>query len=168
MVCRYGMLQHIVLHKLDEAPHSGYRLCSEIEKETGKRPSYGSVYPLLERMTNAGELTVRKDGRRKIYTLTAKGKQAAQHASQERATLVDDMQVRVKKLMALVEMDPEPMLIMLERARKGQPPLGRITARMFAVRDIVFRMAADGRADRNAAEINRLLAQLGKRLKAMR
>ncbi len=162
------MLQHLVLHKLEEGPRTGYQLCSQIEQETGKRPSYGSIYPILERMTRAGELTVKQDGRRKLYTLTTKGRQTAGHASHERAALVDDLQVRVKKLMALVEMDPQPMLIMLDRARKGEPPLGRITAPMFGVRDLVFRMAADGRADRHAAEINRLLAQLAKRLEAMR
>jgi DNA-binding PadR family transcriptional regulator len=162
------MLQHVVLHKLSESPSSGYRLCSEIERETGKRPSYGSIYPILERMTKTGELTVRKDGRRKLYALTAKGKQTAKRSSAERAELVDDMRVRVKQLMALVEMDPQPMLIMLERAKKGEPPLGKVTAQMFRVRDLIFRMAADGKADRNAAEINKLLAQLTKRLEGMR
>lgn len=157
-----------MLHKLSDGPRSGYQLCSEIERDTGRRPSYGSIYPILERMTKAGELTVKQDGRRKLYTLTAAGKAVAKLAVSQRASLIDEEMARIKKLMALVEMDPQPMLVMLNRARKGEPPLGRITAPMFGVRDLVFRMAADGRADRHATEINRLLAQLTKRLEAMR
>jgi len=157
-----------MLQKLLLGPRTGYQLCSEMERDTGKRPSYGSVYPLLERMTSAGEVTIKQDGRRKVYTLTAKGRTGAQKAATQCTTFIDEESSRIKKLMTLMEMDPKPMLAMLERARKGEAPLGRVTASMFAFRDQMFAMAADGRADKHATKINKMLTTMTKQLERMR
>ncbi len=161
------MLSHLVLQKLLLGPRTGYQLCSEMERETGKRPSYGSVYPLLERMAAAGDVSIKEDGRRKVYSLTAKGKGGAQKAATQRAAFLDEESSRIKKLMTLMEMDPKPMLALLERARKGEAPLGRITGAMFTFRDQIFQMAADGRAEKNAAKINKMLVTMTKQLERM-
>lgn len=161
------MLSHMVLRLLAEAPASGYGLCKRIEESCGQRPSYGSIYPLLERLAKEGIVTVTKEGRRKVYALTAKGRRSAQEAVEQHGKIIQDEMVRIRRLMELMEMDPGPMLAMLERARRGEPPLGPVTAKMFAFRDLIFRMAQDGRVERHKQEINGMLTDMMKKLEKM-
>lgn len=71
---RRGGLRPLVLRILASSPSNGAEVMDEIEKFTWGwwRPSPGSVYPLLEEMTQEGLVRKREDGR---YELTEKGKQ---------------------------------------------------------------------------------------------
>jgi DNA-binding PadR family transcriptional regulator len=59
---------------MNREPKNGAEIIDEIEKMSfgGWRPSPGSVYPLLDEMTQEGLIQKREDGR---YELTEKGKQ---------------------------------------------------------------------------------------------
>lgn len=162
-----GMLDQLVMRKLAERPLSGYDLCAILELETGARPSYGSIYPLLERMAAAGLVTSRQEGRRKVYSLTPAGKRLLAARRRQCSALIDSELPRIKRLMSLMEIDPEPMLAIISRAKEGRPPLGAISHNMFLFRDTVFRMVQDGRAERHAKEINRMLLEMRRRLEAL-
>ena len=69
-----GNLKHIVLKALSHEDMSGYKLMKFLEETTGKKPSSGSIYPLLDDMKKEHLVSVKQDGRRKIYSLTKKGK----------------------------------------------------------------------------------------------
>ena len=77
---RSGNLQHIVLHKLSESPLSGYSLQKEIERASGHKPSFGSIYPILENLAKQKLVSVHQEGRKKIYTLTLAGKEQAKQS----------------------------------------------------------------------------------------
>jgi DNA-binding PadR family transcriptional regulator len=70
---RRGWLRPWILSMLDTGPKNGADIISEVEKASMGwwRPSPGSVYPLLEEMTQDGLLTRREDGK---YEITSKGK----------------------------------------------------------------------------------------------
>lgn len=53
----------------------GYRIMTEIEDATGKRPSTSQVYPLLNAMEQRGLVESRQTGSRgkKVYSLTGEG-----------------------------------------------------------------------------------------------
>ncbi|RMF06425.1 PadR family transcriptional regulator [Candidatus Woesearchaeota archaeon] len=69
-----GQLKLLILKILSESPMNGYALIKEIKFRTGFwNPSPGSIYPLLNAMHSDGFLTLKKEGRRKIYSLTLKG-----------------------------------------------------------------------------------------------
>ncbi len=71
---RRGWLRPWVLSIVNRGPKNGAEIIDEIEKMSfgGWRPSPGSVYPLLEEMTEEGLIQKKEDGR---YELTEKGKQ---------------------------------------------------------------------------------------------
>ena len=73
-----------VLALLSEEPMHGYQLMSEISERSGGawQPSPGSVYPLLQQLTDEGLVKPSEDGDRKIFTLTDTGRNAAEEAHQ--------------------------------------------------------------------------------------
>ncbi len=69
-----GFLRPWVLSVIGRSPKNGAEIIDEVEKMSfgGWRPSPGSVYPLLDEMTQEGLIQKRTDGR---YELTEKGKE---------------------------------------------------------------------------------------------
>ena len=70
---RRGWLRPWILSMLNAGPKNGAEIITEVEKASMGwwRPSPGSVYPLLEDMTQDGLVTRREDGK---YEITNKGK----------------------------------------------------------------------------------------------
>lgn len=157
-------LHSIMLHTLSEQSLSGYSLCKEIEQKTGQKPSFGSIYPILERFLKENLVTVKKDGRKKIYTITAKGKSQAKEFRNKRTALIDDMIQQSKTFAELTECDPEPMVAMLEKLKKGEDPLHPIAKEAVKLRDLLFTMSQDGRINKHQKEIKHILNNTIKRL----
>ena len=78
-----GDIRLAVLTLLDEQPMHGYQLMGEIgDRSNGAwTPSPGSIYPLLQQLTDEGLVTPSADGDRKVFTLTDAGRVAATEAS---------------------------------------------------------------------------------------
>lgn len=64
-------LKLCVLRQLRQQEQSGYDLLAHAI--TGKKPSAGSVYPLLKELQTVGYVTSHSKGRRKLYRITTKG-----------------------------------------------------------------------------------------------
>jgi len=48
-----GCLKSLILHLLEESPHHGYGIMSELESRYGiPSPSAGSIYPILSSLKN--------------------------------------------------------------------------------------------------------------------
>ncbi|MFO7882368.1 MAG: PadR family transcriptional regulator [Kosmotogaceae bacterium] len=62
------IIEHSELH--------GYKLMNLISDKTGFDVSPGSIYPILKELEEKGYLQMTKNGRRKIYRVTKKGKTA--------------------------------------------------------------------------------------------
>lgn len=60
--------------ELKDRDCSGYHLIKKIGELTGKKPSPGYIYPLLNDLLKKKLVTVKKQDRKKIYTLTKQGK----------------------------------------------------------------------------------------------
>jgi DNA-binding PadR family transcriptional regulator len=56
-----------ILNELREEPQHGYALASELGKQGP------TIYEHLQRLEEAGYIEGKKDGRRKIYSLTERG-----------------------------------------------------------------------------------------------
>jgi DNA-binding PadR family transcriptional regulator len=69
-----GYLKLIVLKELIESKKTGYELIGRLKKITGKKPSAGSVYPLLNDLFKNKFVSKKNEGAKKVYTITAKGK----------------------------------------------------------------------------------------------
>ena len=75
-----GILKLLIMKELEKSSASGYDLIKRISNIV-KKPSPGSIYPLLKELTNSGFLNVKIDGNRKLYSLSEKGKLVLEEAS---------------------------------------------------------------------------------------
>jgi DNA-binding PadR family transcriptional regulator len=74
---RSADLQLLILKLLDERPRHGYEVIKELEERSKGFyvPSPGMVYPALTYLDELGYATVAADGARKLYSITASGKE---------------------------------------------------------------------------------------------
>jgi len=83
-----GYFKVIILKKLDEKEQTGYDLILSLGELFDRKPSAGSIYPLLNYLLKEGHITVRQDGRKKIYSITKGGKNALNRLLQEKEQIM--------------------------------------------------------------------------------
>ena len=69
-----GMLSFLMLYLVGQRPSSGQDLAQELGKRKGTRPKPGTIYPALKKMSAAGLIEGKREGRAIVYSLTEKGK----------------------------------------------------------------------------------------------
>ncbi|AEB94968.1 MAG: PadR family transcriptional regulator [Metallosphaera sp.] len=86
-------LRFIILFTLSESPKNGIEIMKEMENVTKGmwRPSPGSLYPMLAKMSQEGYIKKREDGR---YELTATGKEEIEIIKQ-RMSMMSGLDVRL-------------------------------------------------------------------------
>lgn len=74
---RKGFLRFVILTIIGESPVHGYEIIKRISALTqgSWEPSPGSIYPVLSLLEARGYITSCVDGKRKVYTLTEKGRE---------------------------------------------------------------------------------------------
>lgn len=70
----YDCLWPYILRILGDKPAHAYILRKEVEKRFGFRPGKVTAYLVLYSLERKGYVETRKEGRRKVYTMTGKGK----------------------------------------------------------------------------------------------
>ena len=77
-----GLLKMWMLKIISEGEVNGYQIIKKVNELTGKKPSTGSVYPLLKSMQGKGWIVGRKVGGKTLYKISASGKKVvAAHGS---------------------------------------------------------------------------------------
>jgi DNA-binding PadR family transcriptional regulator len=73
---RRGLMRHVVLAMLSDAPMHGYQLMQDLEERThGRwRPSAGSIYPTLQQLEDEGLVQGEELDGRRTYRLTDEGR----------------------------------------------------------------------------------------------
>lgn len=106
-----GAIQAHILHHAAHAPIYGVWMASELERH-GFSISYGTLYPMLHRMTEAGLLTCeeRREGSqsRKYYTATAAGREALAQAQRLVTELFRELVEEAAESSAAPEASSEP------------------------------------------------------------
>jgi len=89
-----GILKILILKELEKENLSGKELIDRIGIKTAKKPSPGSVYPLLHELLDSGFLEVRVSGKRKIYSLSEHGRRVLEEYSErEKQAILSKIQV---------------------------------------------------------------------------
>ncbi len=70
-----GLLKLLILNELENNEITGYEVIQRISEKITKKPSPGSVYPILKELTDSGILNCKEVGSKKLYTLSEKGKE---------------------------------------------------------------------------------------------
>jgi DNA-binding PadR family transcriptional regulator len=69
-----GLLSFTLLYVLSKKEMYGQELADELERRRGTRPNPGTLYPALSELEKNGFVETRKEGRKKIYSLTEEGR----------------------------------------------------------------------------------------------
>ena len=72
-----GLLNLWMLKILSEDEVTGYDIIKKVSQLTGRKPSTGSVYPLLKSMENKGWIIGKKVGSKTVYEITDSGREVA-------------------------------------------------------------------------------------------
>ena len=84
----------LILAELQDKPLSGYDIISLIHRKFNVLVSSGTVYSLLYSLERKGLVTADMDHRKRVYTLTEKGKQTLEtvgRANEEINSLVQNL-----------------------------------------------------------------------------
>lgn len=69
-----GFLQFFILHELSIMPLSGDSLAEVIGKRKNSVLTPGTIYPTLKRLKKSKLVSWKRDGRKKVYSLTPEGR----------------------------------------------------------------------------------------------
>src|SRR3989338_5291423 len=162
-----GYLRLIVMKTLLNKELSGYDLIKQIELNTGTwKPSFGSIYPLLERLLKEKLVQVKEQGRRKIYSLTAEGRKHLAIIDKSKNMMVDRL-IETWNAFGKIT-DKREMSFMLEifnSLRKGQLPFKELNPELNEFRATVFELYSEGKDRR---KIKLAIKAAVKKLKAVR
>jgi len=81
----------IVLKHLSKEKMSGYDLIKSLGESGANQPSPGYIYPLLNNLQKKKFVSVKKDGRRKIYSITEKGKKLLENLENKKREMMNVM-----------------------------------------------------------------------------
>jgi DNA-binding PadR family transcriptional regulator len=87
----------IVLKELSKDSLSGYDLMKRIEC-FGKKPSPGYIYPLLKDLKEKGFISFKKYKRKKVYSITNKGKKLLVNLQKNREDMIKRMRYVLKPI----------------------------------------------------------------------
>lgn len=85
-----GYLKLIVLKELMQDSLTGYEIMQKLEAIMGKKPSSGTMYPLLKELHEKKFISQKDDDNKKFYKITVKGKRLVERLISER----EEMMVR--------------------------------------------------------------------------
>ena len=142
-----GYLRLIVMKTLSNKKLSGYGLIKQIEKDTGTwKPSFGSIYPLLEKLLKEKLVEVEVQGRKKVYFLTNSGKKYLGVIDKSKNTLVDKL-IATWNVFGKIT-DRREMGFMLEvfnSMKKGQLPFKELNPELNQFRATIFELYSKGK-----------------------
>ena len=87
---RRGEVKFVILDVLAEGPKHGYEIITAIEQRRNVRPSAGSIYPTLQLLEDGGFVTSEQVDGKRVYTITASGRELLGNRTAEADEDVDD------------------------------------------------------------------------------
>ena len=162
-----GYLRLIVMKNLANKKLSGYDLIKQIEKDTGTwKPSFGSIYPLLEKLLKEKLVEVEAEGRRKLYYLTNEGKKHLVVIDKSKNKLVDGLIAAWNAFGKIT--DRREMNFMLEvfnSLKKGHLPFKELNPELNEFRATIFELYSSGK-DRK--KMKAILKETARKLKTLK
>lgn len=119
-----GYLKPVILKLLsNEDEKTGSELAEEIEKRVGSKPSYGSIYPILQDFREKNLVEIKKEGKKKKYSLLEKGKEFVEEFEEKKREQTEDFLSMLKTFKTLFEDEDIELLIEnIERKRDQEGP----------------------------------------------
>ena len=150
-----GYLRLVVMNALSDRKLSGYELKKQIEKNTGTwKPSYASIYPLLEKLLSEGLASYKAEGRSKVYYLTSEGKKKLPEMNKGKNTLADSMNEAVNAFGKIIDpKEKEFITEVFNSIRQGKLPFSEFNPELGEFRAAVFNAHSKGKDKKKVKSI---------------
>ncbi len=152
-----GNLRMIILKALESTPCSGYDLMDRIAKQLGKKPSPGSMYPLLESLHKQGRIRKKVEGRKNVFSLTQQGRSEVKKLSKMKEELFRNMEKNVRMWGMLCGEDVSAQMQALHKMRTDEYPFGEIKDSSNDLKKAILSLYLKKQISRNARKINEIL-----------
>ncbi len=166
-----GHLKPVILTLLEKENLTGSELIKRIEQKVNWKPSFGSVYPLLDNLVKEGcavKISDANNKKRKIYVLTKKGQKEAGRKQDEQKELADAL-LKVHVIMkSLYDMDINMDVEILEEFKKGKIPFSEIHEESMALKAELFRLMKNNGLKKNKNKIQSILNEAINKLKKIK
>jgi len=159
-----GYLKLSVLKILSEQDCSGYELMKEIEETIGKKPSPGSMYPLLKALQRHTLITSKTRDRSTIYHITQQGRSLLKELLSHRQEMLAKVEQTHKFLEHFCGEKQPGMRHLFQRLLQGKPPFGPFTFDAIRFRDTLLRAANRDLSNYKKQQIKTLLQQTTKEI----
>lgn len=149
-----GYLRLVVMKNLVNKKLSGYDLIKQIEKNSSWKPSFGSVYPLLEKLLKEKLVQVEVQGRKKLYFLTSEGKRHLGLIDKSKNIFVGKLIAHWKAFSRIT--DKKEMGFMMEvlnSVRKGHLPFSELQPEISKFRATLFDAYSTGKSRKKLKSI---------------
>lgn len=162
-----GYLKIGVLKILSKQERSGYDLMKEIAEHTGKKPSPGSMYPLLKTLQKEKLITARDEGRSTIYSLTHQGKSYLKELITHRSEMLQHMHKNLQFMEQICGEKQPGIQRMFQRMIKGKMPFGPFTHDLSQLRDTVLAAAEQPLTKHQETRILNMITKTTKEIKSI-
>lgn len=163
-----GNLKLLALKALDKKPLSGYALMKYIEEKIGSKPSPGSIYPVLEDLTKKRFVTCKKQGRKKIYSLTKEGKEHLKIIGMHKNILLKKVEESLKMWSALTGEKLAQFQETVTALKKGTYSIEDIPPEVHALKMEMARIFSRGLFPKNKKKVKEILSRTIKELKKIK
>ncbi|MBD3303560.1 hypothetical protein GF343_00280 [Candidatus Woesearchaeota archaeon] len=163
-----GNLKLLVLKALDKKPLSGYALMKFIEEKIGSKPSPGSIYPVLNDLTKKNFVSCKKDGRKKIYSLTKDGKEHLKIIDMHKDILLKKVEESLKMWSALTGEKLTQFQETVEALKKGKYSIEDIPPEVHNFKIEIGRIFSKGLFKKNKKKVKDILSKTIKELKKIK
>lgn len=160
-----------ILKHLAATPQSGYGLIKIIEETSGWKPSYGSIYPQLEQLTNEGLVTFKEEGRKKIYSLTKKGDDALTRFSEDHSVMIAQMRENMNTLAHMMDADmdahQEMMDLFISALERGDNTFKEFEKPSLQLKMAFFKLYKEGKLKKNKKTVSAIMEEAAKKMERL-
>jgi len=170
-----GHLRYLLMNSLAENPLSGYGLMKKIKSDTCGcyKPSTGSVYPILKDLLKEKDVECKTMGRKRVYSLTKKGKEELSHKPIDHDLLVKKMveATRVFEKLSGLSNTHDMMNEFIEALKEDKEYINKfkpIGEDMAKLKMTILRLVKENKVETNKAKIKSILNKTTKKLESIR
>ncbi len=155
-------LKIITLKLIEKEEKSGYDIIKSLSQDFGMKAGAGSIYPILDSLHKEEFATVSKEGRRKIYKITAKGLEHLKGFDEKKEEIFEQISGGVKLAHKLYGVEDEGLDFALQQMKGDKCPFGSATSDVIKFRIALFKAFNKGETKRIKEVLEKTTKELNK------
>jgi len=169
-----GYLKILTLKALKKGKKTGYGLIKYINEKTGRKPSFGSIYPLLEQLLKEKLVTYKEKDKKKFYSLTKEGEKELKDILKKKDDFLAKIEEGMKLFIAVSgEKKYDDQLKYIQMMRKGD--INFQTAMedaeqmgMNELKTVLMKLMIEKKMKKHKKEIKKIITKATEELKKLK